>query len=89
MRYIVRKGVVYGYGVNLAPRLLTLLSLSLSKINQIFDDISYSKGASLIRMLNGFLGQETFMNGVRSYLKEFAYSNATTNDLWRHLSASS
>lgn len=59
------------------------------EILQIFDAISYSKGASLIRMLNGFLGQETFINGVRTYLKEFAYSNATTDDLWKHLSAAS
>ncbi|KAJ3087181.1 Aminopeptidase 2 mitochondrial [Quaeritorhiza haematococci] len=57
-----------------------------SEINQIFDAISYSKGASLIRMLNHFLGSQTFMSGVRTYLKEYAYSNARTQDLWRHLS---
>ena len=56
-----------------------------SEINQIFDAISYSKGASVIRMLNAFLGQETFMNGVRLYLKKHAYSNATTLDLWSAL----
>ena len=60
-----------------------------SEINQIFDAISYSKGASVIRMLNSFLGQETFMNGVRLYLKKHAYSNATTLDLWSSLKEAS
>jgi aminopeptidase 2 len=59
-----------------------------SEINQIFDAISYSKGASVIRMLNAFLGQDNFMNGVRIYLKKHAYSNATTLDLWAALSKS-
>ncbi|KAJ3387394.1 hypothetical protein HDU92_001972 [Lobulomyces angularis] len=56
-----------------------------SEISQIFDAISYSKGASIIQMLSWSIGQEVFTNGVRSYLKEFSYSNAKTNDLWRHL----
>lgn len=60
-----------------------------SEINQIFDAISYSKGASVIRMLNSFLGQETFMNGVRLYLKKHAYSNATTLHLWSSLKEAS
>jgi aminopeptidase N len=40
-------------------------------------------------MLNAFLGQEIFMNGVRDYLKKFKYENAKTNDLWDHLSKAS
>lgn len=57
-------------------------------INQIFDSISYSKGASLIRMIESHIGHEQFRDGVRSYLKEFQYSNANTSDLWRHISGS-
>ena len=60
-----------------------------AEISQIFDAISYSKGASVIRMLNAFLGGNTFMNGVRAYLKKFAYANATTIDLWTSLSEAS
>lgn len=55
-------------------------------INQIFDSISYSKGASLIRMIEGYVGHDQFRDGIRSYLKEFKYSNANTSDLWRHIS---
>ena len=40
-------------------------------------------------MLSWYLGQEVFMNGVRTYLMEFKYSNAETKDLWRHLSKAS
>ncbi|KAH6561606.1 hypothetical protein BASA50_004477 [Batrachochytrium salamandrivorans] len=60
-----------------------------AEINQIFDAISYSKGASVIRMLSSFLGTDSFVQGVRAYLKKFAFSNATTLDLWAALSASS
>ncbi|KAK9460627.1 peptidase family M1-domain-containing protein [Lipomyces oligophaga] len=51
-------------------------------IDQIFDAISYLKGASSIRMISSHLGVETFLKGVSSYLKAHAYGNATTKDLW-------
>ncbi|KAJ3017799.1 Aminopeptidase 2 mitochondrial [Thoreauomyces humboldtii] len=60
-----------------------------SEILQIFDAISYCKGASVIRMLNTFLGQETFQKGIRAYLKKHQFTNATTHDLWNALSEAS
>ncbi|KAJ3323426.1 Aminopeptidase 2 mitochondrial [Gonapodya sp. JEL0774] len=54
-------------------------------INQIFDAISYSKGASVIRMLEGYVGREGFMKGVRIYLKRYAYGNTVTDQLWEAL----
>jgi aminopeptidase 2 len=60
-----------------------------SEINQIFDGISYSKGASVIRMLESFLGTEKFRLGVSAYLKKHQFSNATTIDLWKALQESS
>ncbi|KAI8617332.1 peptidase family M1-domain-containing protein [Chytriomyces sp. MP71] len=62
---------------------------SAKEVPEIFDAISYSKGASVIRMLCSFLGTEAFMNGVRTYIQEFKYQNTITTDLWKHLSASS
>ncbi|XP_077992209.1 aminopeptidase N-like [Glandiceps talaboti] len=56
------------------------------EINSIFDAISYSKGASIIRMLRYFLGHDTFRNGLQKYLNRYAYSNAKMNDLWDVLS---
>uniref|UniRef100_A0A1B0D793 Aminopeptidase n=1 Tax=Phlebotomus papatasi TaxID=29031 RepID=A0A1B0D793_PHLPP len=57
-----------------------------SDIRRIFDPISYSKGAALIRMMNSFLGEEAFVYAVRSYLKKFEYKNAVQNDLWKTMS---
>ena len=59
------------------------------EINQIFDAISYSKGSSLLRMTAQWLGEDVFIKGVSSYLQEFAFKNAKTEDLWNHLSKAS
>ena len=55
-------------------------------VSEIFDDISYNKGASVIRMCASYIGQPAFRSGVSKYLANFEYSNAETNDLWNHLS---
>jgi aminopeptidase 2 len=59
------------------------------EINQIFDAISYSKGSSVIRMISKYVGEETFMEGIRRYLKKHAYGNTETGDLWAALSDAS
>ncbi|KAF9378269.1 hypothetical protein CPB97_009671 [Podila verticillata] len=59
------------------------------EIHQIFDAISYSKGASVIRMLSNWLTVDVFLAGIRRYLKKHAYENATTDDLWNALSEES
>ncbi|MBU1000753.1 M1 family metallopeptidase [Patescibacteria group bacterium] len=56
-----------------------------AEISEIFDRISYSKGASVLRMLMSYLGEKDFQNGLRHYLKKFAYQNAETSDLWTSL----
>jgi tricorn protease interacting factor F2/3 len=58
-------------------------------IEQIFDEISYGKGGSILRMIHHYVGDEDFKLGVSSYLKEFQYSNATGIDLWKHIEKSS
>ncbi|KAJ0414679.1 peptidase family M1-domain-containing protein [Aspergillus carlsbadensis] len=52
------------------------------EINQIFDAISYSKGSSVLRMISKYLGEETFLQGVRDYIRKHAYGNTQTGDLW-------
>lgn len=51
-------------------------------IRRIFDPISYSKGASIIRMMESFLGQTAFKAALEEYLRKFEYSNAVQDDLW-------
>ncbi|KAL0013197.1 hypothetical protein SO802_000266 [Lithocarpus litseifolius] len=55
------------------------------EIDEIFDAISYQKGASVIRMLQSYLGAECFQRSLASYIKKFACSNAKTEDLWAAL----
>jgi aminopeptidase N len=60
-----------------------------AEANSAFDDITYNKGSSFIRMLEGFLGEEVFRNGIRKYIAAHKYSNSTTADLWNALSDAS
>ncbi|KAE8296863.1 Aminopeptidase N [Larimichthys crocea] len=56
-----------------------------AQISELFDAISYSKGASVLRMLSDFLTEEVFTKGLQTYLAEFAFGNANYTDLWKHL----
>ncbi len=55
------------------------------EIRTIFDEISYSKGASIIHMLHEYLGPELFKKGLHHYLRSHAYGNTNTIDLWQAL----
>ena len=59
------------------------------EIDQIFDSISYAKGSSVLRMISNYLGEDTFLEGVRNYVKKHAYGNTETYDLWNALSTAS
>ncbi|KDR73439.1 hypothetical protein GALMADRAFT_72189 [Galerina marginata CBS 339.88] len=58
-------------------------------INQIFDDLSYSKAGSVLRMLSAYLGEEQFLKGVSLYLKKKLFANSITHDLWEGISTAS
>ncbi|XP_037041212.1 puromycin-sensitive aminopeptidase-like [Bradysia coprophila] len=53
-----------------------------SEVEQIFDSITYYKGASIIRMLHSFIGAENFKKGLQHYLRQYQFGNATTMNLW-------
>ena len=54
---------------------------------EAFDNITYSKGAAVLRMLERWLGEETWRRGVGDYLRAHKEGNATGDDLWRALAA--
>ncbi|CAM6031304.1 unnamed protein product [Sphagnum compactum] len=56
---------------------------------QMFDEITYSKGASIIRMLELYAGEDQFRSGVSDYLQSHQFSNASTEDLWTAIGQSS
>ncbi len=59
------------------------------EIEELFDEISYGKGASILRMIEAYIGPENFKNGVRQYLEKFRYGNASGHDLWSSLQEAS
>jgi aminopeptidase N len=60
-----------------------------AEANSAFDDITYKKGQSFLRMLESFLGEDVFRDGIRRYIAARKYSNSTTADLWNALSEAS
>ena len=72
-----------------ATRPIELDVASPEEANAMFDVLTYQKGSSVLRMLEQYLGEETFRAGVTRYLKTHAYSNTDTPDLWAALEAES
>lgn len=60
-----------------------------AEIEEIFDDISYLKGSSVIRMLHNYIGDDAFRLGLHNYLTEYSYKNTITENLWSHLAKAS
>lgn len=52
------------------------------QIMELFDSISYDKGACILNMLRDFLGAEVFQDGITHYLQKYSYSNTKSADLW-------
>ena len=60
-----------------------------AEAGQVFDAISYGKGASVLRMIEAYVGEDAFRAGVSSYLGKFSFANAAGKDLWKSLQESS
>ncbi|WP_224246648.1 M1 family metallopeptidase [Hyalangium gracile] len=60
-----------------------------SEAGESFDLITYEKGGAVLRMIEGFLGEGPFREGIRQYMRTHARSNAVADDLWRALGAAS
>jgi tricorn protease interacting factor F2/3 len=55
------------------------------EIAEKFDEITYFKGAYVLRMLEAFVGEEPFRRGVQNYLQQHQFGNARGEELWRAL----
>jgi aminopeptidase N len=60
---------------------------TVEQANQAFDTITYDKGEAVITMLEGYVGDDTWRDGVRRYIKANAYNNTVSDDLWKAMDA--
>ena len=62
---------------------------TVEQASQAFDAITYSKGQAVIGMLEGYVGSDAWRDGVRLYMKQHAYGNTVSDDLWRAIETAS
>jgi aminopeptidase N len=55
------------------------------QINEVFDGIAYEKSAAVLRMIETYVGPESFRKAIASYLTKYAYSNAAGEDFWTEI----
>nr|XP_033811401.1 glutamyl aminopeptidase [Geotrypetes seraphini] len=60
-----------------------------AEITSAFDGISYSKGASILRMLQDWITPEEFQKGCQTYLKNYKFKNARTDNFWEAMAEAS
>ncbi len=63
--------------------------IDLDSVRPNFDGISYAKGASVLKQLVAYTGEDAFIAGVRTYLQKYQFANASLADLLAELSAAS
>ncbi|HTN52526.1 MAG TPA: M1 family aminopeptidase [Anaeromyxobacter sp.] len=62
---------------------------SVAEAGEAFDLITYEKGGAVLRMIEGYLGEGPFREGIRLYMRRHARGNAVADDLWGALAEAS
>jgi aminopeptidase N len=60
-----------------------------AEIDTLFDGIAYGKAASVLRMVEPYVGPDVFQKGANAYLEKHKYANATAEDFWNQMAATS
>ncbi|MBI3621386.1 MAG: M1 family metallopeptidase, partial [Nitrospirae bacterium] len=60
-----------------------------AQIEELFDPLTYEKGAAVLRMIEQFLGETAFRDGIRLYIAAHQHGNATAAALWSALETAS
>jgi aminopeptidase N len=55
---------------------------TVEQASQAFDAITYSKGGAVLHMLENYVGEDAWREGVRAYIRQHAYGNSVSDDLW-------
>ncbi|XP_059772786.1 endoplasmic reticulum aminopeptidase 1 [Balaenoptera ricei] len=58
-----------------------------AQIREIFDEVSYEKGACILNMLRDYLGADAFKSGIVKYLQKYSYKNTKNEDLWNSMAS--
>ncbi|XP_010620154.1 endoplasmic reticulum aminopeptidase 1 isoform X2 [Fukomys damarensis] len=58
-----------------------------AQIREMFDDVSYEKGACILNMLREYLSASVFKSGIVQYLQKYAYKNTKNEDLWNTMAS--
>uniref|UniRef100_K9INC6 Aminopeptidase n=1 Tax=Desmodus rotundus TaxID=9430 RepID=K9INC6_DESRO len=58
-----------------------------AQIREMFDEVSYEKGACILNMLRDYLGADTFKSGIIHYLQKYSYKNTKNEDLWNSMAS--
>ncbi len=56
------------------------------QVENLFDGIAYGKAATILRMVESYVGPESFRDGVNEYIKEHAFGSARSEDFWNTIS---
>jgi puromycin-sensitive aminopeptidase len=62
---------------------------NVDEAGESFDLITYEKGGAVLRMIEAYLGEEVFREGIRLYMRRHQTGNATADDLWSALAEAS
>jgi aminopeptidase N len=58
-------------------------------IQALFDGIAYGKAASVLRMVEAYVGPDAFQKGINAYLEKHKYGNATAENFWNQITETS
>ncbi|GJQ73766.1 hypothetical protein Trydic_g18707 [Trypoxylus dichotomus] len=83
---IEQQQVIFGSDALESSPALNAKALTEKEISSKFASVSYNKGASVIRMMINFLGEENYKNGIQQYLNNNSFSNTQPSDLYAALS---
>ena len=83
------KQVPFGVDALNATRPISSKVRTAAEAEEMFDALTYEKGASVLRMLEQFLGEDVFRQGIRDYIGAHQYGNAAAADLWQALAKAS
>lgn len=80
--FALERSAAYAVDALLSTRPIEFEVVSPADAEGMYDVLTYEKGASVVRMLEQFVGPEKFRDGIRTYMQDHAFGNTVTTDLW-------